>query len=84
MFDKRNMSYENVVTSCFSYPIPKTTLPPKTFESFKTSKEESVDLNNLPELGSLDYISLDVYAVLIRKLGARIGRYIQGKVVWEN
>ncbi len=44
----------------------------------KTAIEETPE-----KYGSLDKLSLDLYVDLWRKLGAKVGTYTKGKVVWE-
>ena len=82
-----------------SMPMVNVDLPKGETEPFTDKARESARYM-IPGLGGsfqtlallaqdktysgLDYVSLDIYASLWRKAGARIGRFTGGRIVWIN
>lgn len=83
IFDKRSLPIE-VQWKCVSGPMPGKQLEPLTLDYWGTIKRHTTvkDLTE-KEATATTYLSYDLYAEYWRRLGAKIGRFINGQVVWE-
>ena len=81
IIDSRGLTLEQAL-NCISGPMEKCDLDPLTID-YWGKITNNVDLNNLPKLSSMAYVSLDIYAAFWRNIGSKIGRFINGAVVWE-
>ncbi len=88
--DKRDISIENAL-KVIDGPMDKITLPPMTLDDWGVvSTFDSMQLFfNFPKIRdglslATTYLSIDLYCAWWQKLGARIGRYIDGQIIWQE
>jgi hypothetical protein len=92
VIDKRNLPWESVV-HVISGPMDSCTLPPmtisiiweynRTFRTYEEFLSYAAELKAAGRNLSMAYLSLDLYAEYWRRLGAKVGRKVQGEIVWK-
>lgn len=87
IFDKRACG-DAAVAAVISGPMNDASLPPLTvsrmFEANRTFASVAEALANPDTTRAISSVSLDIYAAFWRGLGARIGRKVNGSIVWER
>lgn len=97
--DKYGLGVE-AISHAINGPIVDTTLPPNTINKFQIGNQAVLMLGvgglegafkhflqkkvDFPKWSGLDNVSLDIHVLTWRKLGARVGKVVDGKVVWED
>lgn len=80
--DSRSFERAHACEVAIGGPMLKETLPQSHIQRLFGSEEK---VNSLPaDIGSCDYLSLDLYVQYMRSKGSKIGRFIQGQIVWEE
>jgi hypothetical protein len=95
VIDSENVPFEKVAELAISGPLVDTSLPVNTvskFTDFGTLRRMMPGLEGdfnivgkavLTGLSSFDKVSLDLFVNLYRDAGAKVGKVIDGKIVWE-
>lgn len=85
--DKRALGEEGIAM-VYSGPMHSVRLPPRTIQVFgsepKTFSTVEAALLDSDTMRSLTYVSLDIDAEIWRRLGARIGKKVDRRMVWET
>jgi len=82
VLDRVNVSNEGV-SFVLNGPVVDVSLPSGTTKKFGEEKKEEVAFVLPKEWSGLDSISLDLYVAEWCKLGAKVGRVVNGCVKWE-
>lgn len=87
VFDKRACGSDGVV-AVIAGPMLDSSLPPMTtvrlFEANQTHGSITEALANPETSKAMTSVSPDIYAAFWRGLGCRIGRKVNGAIVWEE
>lgn len=85
VFDKREVPAAIGIRAVVGGPMGKADLPPMTIETWEETItfESPAAACDSGKIKSSTFVSLDIEAEYWRRLGARIGRWIGGKVVWQ-
>lgn len=83
VLDKSKVSLNDLTHHVVSGPICDLSLPPGSINRFMTKETESIV--DPADARSMDYISLDMYVELCRRLrGVRIGKRVGNEIRWED
>ena len=83
VIDKSKVHWEELLHHVLSGPMCNLSLPEGTIN--KASSRENIQTQEPSEAGSMDYVSLDLYLILCRRLkGCRIGKRVKKQIRWED
>jgi hypothetical protein len=80
--DGSECEYGEVCRLSISGPIRDVSLPPNSFRSL-FGETQSAEGKLYSEFRSLDTVSLDLWLAEAKRIGARVGVFRNGQVVWE-
>lgn len=87
VLDKRPTE-DKGVSLVFSGPMIKADLPPATVNNgWGEDKVTYTDVSDAIERGKIrgmSYVSVDVYVEMWKRAGAKVGRKVNGQIVWEQ
>jgi len=80
--DGTNLEYGVVCDLSIRGPVRDLNLPANTYQSL-FGQPQSAEGKAYSDFRSLDAVSLDLWLAEARRLGAKVGTYSNGQVVWE-